>query len=524
MGALAYAQPFRSQEVVPRVRLENSASPAKHQIETMPGGVALLDFDNDGRLDLFFTNGAPQPGLKKQHPRYSNRLLRNVGAGKFEDVTGRAGVAGEGFAMGAAAADYDNDGFTDLLVTGVRFNTLYRNRGDGTFEDVSRRAGIRSTEWSVSAGFFDYDNDGDLDLFLVNYVKWDPLSEPYCGDKKAGYRTYCHPKEYQGLPNTLLRNNGDGTFTDVSAAAGIEQHIGKGMGIAFADFNADGRMDVFVTNDTTPNFLFRNEGEGRFREVGLAAGLAIPDDGRILSSMGAEFRDMDGDGKPDAFVTALANETFPLFRNLGNGLFQEITHRARLAAATIPYSGWGTGAFDFDRDGWKDLVVANGDVNDNTEMFSSRKSKQQNLYLRNRGDGTFEGLPFGEPAQWRGAAFGDLDGDNRVDVVMTRLGQTAVIFTNSAANSNHWLTVGLRGTKSNYDAIGAQVNVVLTDGRRLVDHVSPAGGYVSSNDKRLYFGLGTAGKVSKVEVRWPSGQIQIVESVAVDRYLELKEP
>ena len=489
----------------------------------MPGGIAVFDYDNDGRPDIFFVNGAPQPGLEKTGPEWWNRLYRNLGNWKFEDVTEKAGLQGRGYGMGAAAADFDNDGFPDLLVTAVGRVTLYRNRGDGTFTDVTAKAGLKANGWPVSAGWFDYDNDGDLDLFIVNYCVWNPATEPYCGDKKAGYRTYCHPKFYDPLPNSLWRNNGDGTFTDVSVESGIAAHPGKGMGLAFADYNNDGRMDVFVANDTTPNSLFRNDGNGRFREVALPAGVAITDDGKMLSSMGVEWRDFDGDARPDLFITALINETFPLFRNSGDGLFQEATYRAGLGASTLRYSGWSLGAYDFDNDGWRDIVTANGDVQDNTEVYSSRQSKQQNLLLRNRGNGWFAAVPFGEPALHRGAAFGDFDGDGRVDIVMTRLNGSALLWRNTGGEANHWIGVRLRGRKSNRDGIGAVVRVTA-GGRTQTDHLSTAGGYLCSNEKTVWFGLGNASKVDRVEVSWPSGSVSSVPSAVIDRYLSVEEP
>ena len=305
--------------------LRNGATPEKHQIETMVGGVALLDYDGDGLLDVYFTNGAPQPSLVKTDASWWNRLYRNRGDGSFEDVTSKAGVRGEGFSMGAAAADYDNDGRPDLFVAGVGRNILYRNRGDGSFADVTAKSGIHAEPWSVGAGWFDYDGDGRLDLFVVNYVAWDPKKEPICEDPRTRERLHCHPENYPGLANTLYHNNGDGTFQDVSEASGIRRHLGKGMAVAFADYDGDGRVDAVVTNDTLPNFLFHNEGGGHFREVGLTAGIAFNDDGRALSSMGADFRDVDNDGRADLFLTALAHETYPLYRNLGKGLFGDFT-------------------------------------------------------------------------------------------------------------------------------------------------------------------------------------------------------
>ncbi len=516
------AQPPKFHDVAERAGiafvLRNAASAEKHQIETMAGGVAVLDYDGDGRADIFFTNGARQPDLVKADASWWNRLYRNRGDGTFEDVTARAGVQGEGFSIGAAAADYDNDGHTDLFVTGVHRNFLYRNRGDGTFEDVTAKAGIHGEPWSIAAGWFDYDNDGWLDLFVANYVRWDPAKEPFCGDPKGAYRTYCHPKSYEGLPNTLYRNNGDGSFRDASADSGIGRHIGKGMGVAFADYDGDGDLDVFVANDTTPNFLFRNDGNGRFTEVGLAAGIAFNDDGRALSSMGADFRDLDNDGRPDLFITALANETFPLYRNLGRGLFADVTYPSRIGVATLPFSGWGNGVYDFDNDGRKDLFAANGDVNDNTEVFSSMRSRQPNVVLLHRAGGRFEAVTLGAPALHRGAAFADFDGDGRIDIVVTRIGERALLLRNGSANANHWIELKLIGRRSNRDAIGARVRAGAQ-----WNHVTTSVGYAGSSDPRVHFGLGAAARV-EVEIFWPGGQVQKLGEVQADRLLRVEEP
>ncbi|MDW8353242.1 MAG: CRTAC1 family protein [Bryobacterales bacterium] len=513
----------------------NSATPNKHQPETMLSGVAVFDYDNDGRLDLYFVNGARMPELDKAGPEYFNRLYRNNGDGTFTDVTLQAGVPGEGYGMGVATADYDNDGFTDLFLPGLNRNLLYRNRGDGTFEDVTRKAGLegihpeRGKLWSIAAGWFDYDNDGWLDLFVVNYCVWKPEKEPFCGDLQAGYRTYCHPKYYEGLPNFLYRNNRDGTFTDVSETAGIARHIGKGMGVAFADYDQDGDLDVFVANDTVPNFLFRNDG-GRFTEVAVRAGVAYNDDGQVLSSMGADFRDYDNDGREDLFITALANETFPLFRNEGRGFFFDATYSSRVGRASLPFSGWSNGIFDFNNDGWKDLFAANGDVQDNTELYSSRKARQRNLLLANLKDGTFEDVTAGagpalQTAAWhRGAAFGDFDGDGRVDAIVTRLNEPAALLRNTSPAANHWLALRLRGHRSNRDGIGARVRVVAASGLEQWNHVTTSVGFACSSDRAVHFGLGKNRLAKLVEVRWPSGVVQRLENVTADRYLDLEEP
>jgi hypothetical protein len=502
-------------------RLRSAATPEKHQIETMPGGVAVLDFDSDGLPDLFFSNGAAQPSLKKTGPEWWNRLYRNRGGWRFEDVTEKAGVKGEGYAMGAAAADFDNDGHADLLVTGVGFRTLYRNRGDGTFENATAGAGLSGNTWSISAAWLDYDNDGDLDVFVVDYCKWDPATEPFCGDAKAGFRTYCHPKYYEGLPNRLYRNDGGGRFADVSKASGVAAHVGKGMGVAIADYDADGRIDIYAANDAAPDFLFHNEGAGRFREAGMEAGIAFTDDGKAVSSMGADFKDIDNDGRPDLFLTALANETFPLFVNLGGGLFADRTWKSKIGAATIAHSGWSTGIYDFDLDGHKDIFVANGDVQDNTEVYSNRASKQWNQLLRNKGDGTFEDIRIGAPAQHRGAAFADFDGDGRIDAVVTRLNEAPVFYRNTYGARRQWIAVKLEGTKSNRDGIGAEIRITA-GGRTQYWPVSTAVGYASASTPVVYAGLGDATQAD-IEVRWPSGSRQKQTGVRARQTVTIRE-
>lgn len=512
-----------------RFTVRNSATGAKHQIETMIAGVGVFDYNNDGKPDIYFVNGARIPELIKTGPEFHNRLFRNNGAGTFSDVTAQAGVAGKGYGMGVAAADYDNDGFADLFLPGVNHNILYRNRGDGTFEDVTKRAGLdgvdpkRGKLWAIAAGWFDYDNDGHLDLFVVNYCVWNLATEPACGDAKASFRTYCDPRRYEGLPNTLYHNNGDGTFTDVSRSSGVASHIGKGMGVAFADYDHDGDLDVFVANDTEPNFLFRNDGQGKFEEVGLRAGVAYNDDGRAISSMGADFRDYDNDGHEDLFFSALTNETFPLFRNIGRGFFIDATHRSLIGKATLAASGWSAGMFDFNNDGHKDILVAGGDVQDNTELLFSRKSKQGNVVLANLGNGTFANSTVGQEAHHRGAAFGDFDGDGRVDTVITRLNDRAELLHNTSPEPNHWLALRLRGHRSNRDAIGARVQVIGASGLEQWNRVTTSTGFACSSDKTVFFGLGTDTMVKLVRIQWPSGMMQELRDQRADRYINVEE-
>ena len=513
--------------------LQNSATPARHQIETMVGGVAIFDYNGDGKPDIYFVNGARQPQLDKPDPSFYNRLYRNNGNGSFTDVTEAAGVRGDGFATGVTVGDFDNDGWEDLFVAGVNRNILYRNRGDGTFQDVTEKAGLNPPAgvrkpWSVSAGWFDYDHDGRLDLFVVNYCAWDPEKEHACTIGSA--RTYCHPKYYDPLPNSLYHNNGDGTFTDVSVRSGIAAHTGKGMALSFLDFDRDGLLDVFVTNDTTPNALFRNLGDGKFQDVALEAGVAFNNDGRAVSSMGSDGRDIDNDGREDLFVTANEGETFPLFRNLGRGLFADITDASGVGRQTRASTGWSMGIFDFNNDGAKDLFAACGSIDDNVEEFSHRASRQRNFVLANAGAGKFEdvssraGVDFQKAAWNRGAAFGDLDGDGRVDVVVSRIGERAAIFRNTSAGRNHYLAVRLRGRRSNRDGLGAMVHVTGSSGRQQWNRATTAVGYGSSSDRTVYFGMAQDAVAVSVEVVWPGGVRQVQQNVRCDRYLTLDEP
>ena len=442
---------------------------------------------------------------------------------RFTDVTEAAGVKGVGYAMGAAAADYDNDGHVDVFVAGVKTNQLLRNRGNGTFDDVSVRAGIASGEWAVAGGWFDYDGDGQLDLFVVNYVQWSADTNRYCGDQSRGLRTYCHPRFFAGLPNRLYRNLGDGRFEDVSARAGLLANVGKGMSVAFADYDHDGRIDAFVTNDTIPNFLFRNGGDGTFRETGLLAGVSVPSSGRPVSAMGTDFQDYDNDGWEDIHFTALSSETFPLFRNEGRGAFVETTQASGLSQLTLKSSGWCTILADFDNDGRKDIFTANSHANDRIADSETTAWKQPNSLFINSGEGRFRdataesGLA-GAAAVHRGCGVADFNNDGRLDIAVLVLGAQAELWQNETAPDHRWLIVRLVGTKSNRDGIGARVLV-----GNQVRTMTTAVGYASSSHAGMHFGLGKLTEVERVEVQWPSGARQTVERVKANQVIEIRE-
>lgn len=512
--------------------LQNAESPARYAPETMAGGVALFDYDGDGHLDIYLTNGAEMPALKKTSPKYWNRLLRNDGNGDFYDVTEEAGVAGTGYDTGVAIGDYDNDGDKDLFLAGVHRNTLYRNNGDGTFADVTSESGLTRSSgkhgpwWAVGGAWLDFDNDGDLDLFVVNYLQWNPDTEPACLFR--GERDYCHPKHYQGLPNHLYRNNGEGTFTDVSGPSGIRAHVGKGMGAAAADFDRDGLLDIFVANDKLPNFFFHNQGSGKFEEIGFEVAVALSERGKEISGMGADFRDIDNDGWPDITFVALDNETFPLFRNSGKGYFEEVTFSSGLAQSSQSMAGYSAAMYDFDNDGWKDIFVSRGHVQ-SANLRGLFDIEQHNTVFRNLGNGTLTaltgdaGFTARPPQRHRGSAHGDLNHDGRVDIAVSALGAEAEIWLNRSSGHHHWLELELEGTESNRDAIGAAVKVVTTGGVQY-NHVTTAVGYASSSPGSVHFGLGTDETVERIEIRWPSGQVQLIRDATADRVLRVKEP
>ena len=517
---------------------ENSATSNKYLLETMGGGVALFDYDNDGRLDVFFTNGAfiSDPMRDGQSPdksakKYWNRLYHQNSDGTFTDVTERAGLSGmpQGYySMGVAVGDYDNDGYEDLYVTGYGGNILYHNNGNGTFTDVTEKAGVRGGGWSASAGFFDYDNDGRLDLFVTRYLDWTFKTNRYCGEKPPGYRAYCHPDNYDGATNILYHNNGDGTFTDVSEKAGIANPHGKSLGVAFADYDRDGYPDIFVANDSVQCFLYHNNRDGTFTEVGLLAGIGYNEDGKTFAGMGADFSDYDNDGLPDIVVTDLSNERYMLFRNNGDGTFRDVTNPSGIGNATRIFSGWSAHLFDYDNDGWKDLFVAQSHVIDTIERTSPNlRYLEPPLLLRNQA-GHFSRVIAGEVFQkdWagRGAAFGDIFNEGATDIVVNNLGEYAYILKNEGGNKNNWIGIAPVGTRSNRDGIGATIKIVSASGVTQYLTVNTTVGYLSASDKRVLVGLGNDSVAKLIEIHWPSGVVQKFENVKAGQYLKAVEP
>lgn len=514
----------------------NCATPNKNQIETMVAGVALLDYDGDGYLDVYLVNGAEIPSLEKTSSKYWNRLFHNNRDGTFTDVTEKAGVAGAGYGMGVAVGDYDNDGRSDIFLANVTGNQLFHNTGNGTFIDVTEKAGLAGARhngrkmWSTGAGWFDYNNDGLLDLFVVNYCQWEVNKDPYCA-LEEGLRAYCHPNKYQPLHNTLYRNNGDGTFTDVSEETGIAAAWGKGMSVSFADYDGDGFLDAFVANDTTPNFLFHNIGGKRFEEVAVVAGVAYSSDGNALSGMGSDFRDVNNDGRPDIWHTAVEHEDFPLYLNQGKGMFVDDTFPSGIGQMTNRMTGWSNGIFDFDNDGWKDLFVARSNVMDNIQQaIPSETYPERNSIFRNLGNGKFveagaqAGPDFLLAAPHRGVAFGDIDNDGRIDAVVTSLNGQVKLFHNVTENGHHWILLRLVGTKSNRMGLGAKVRITTDDGRMQWNETTTTVGYACASDPRVHFGLGKSKLIRELEVIWPSRVRQTLRNVEVDRILTVEEP
>jgi len=509
--------------------LKNSVSPQRYSIETMTGGVAVFDYNNDGLLDIFFTNGAEIPSLEKSNPSFYNKLFRNNGDGTFTDVTEKAGLAGVGYSMGVAAGDYDNDGFVDLYVAGFNCNQLFHNNGDGTFTDVTEKAGVsgvlkQGKPWSVAAGWVDYNNDGLLDLFIVNYLDYSLSTAHVC--KTGDIVDYCSPNVYRGTPNILYRNNGDGTFTDVSQQSNISQYLGKGMGVAFADYDGDGYTDIFVPNDSFPNFLLHNNGDGTFTDVALLAGVAYSESGKTVAGMGTDFRDIDNDGRPDIFLTAMFGDSFPLYRNLGKGQFEDVTDATGIFAMTTRFTAWGTGIFDFDNDGNKDIFAAGSAILDNSMEVNHKPYPLPNFLYRNLGKMRFKdlseqaGASFSVPAAHRGAAFGDLNNDGKIDIVVTVLNGKPQLLMNRSQNHNHWIILKLVGVADNRDGLGTRVKITTANGVQY-NEATTAVGYNSSSDKRVYFGLQNATVVDRIELAWPTGVKQVLNNVMADQILTI---
>jgi enediyne biosynthesis protein E4 len=513
---------------------QSSHTSRKYLLETMGSGVALFDYDNDGRLDIFLVNGAhlndptPRGSIpQKSGPAYWNRLYHQKPDGTFEDVTEKAGLQGAGYGFGVAVGDYDNDGYEDLYVTAYGGNRLYHNNGDGTFSDVTQRAGVAGGGWSTGAAWVDLDGDGFLDLVVLRYLDWD-FEDLWCGPHEQGHRAYCHPDLFKPIAPLVYHNNHDGTFSEVSEKIGMSK-LGKGLGLSIADYDRDGHIDLFVANDSVPEFLFHNKGDGTFEDVAEQAGTAFDCDGHVFAGMGVDFTDYDNDGWPDIMVTDLGGQGYVLYRNNGDGSFSYTSSAVGIRQLSLPHSGWGMRLFDFDNDGWKDLLVVQGHVNDLIEQFRPELRYREPMMLaRYSGSGFVDisrnsGPIFQHSSAARGLSVGDIDNDGRLDVVVSTNEGPAYVLHNETLTQNHWLMLKLVGHKSNRDAIGAEVRVITAD-RQQMATVTTAGSYLSSSDKRVHFGLGQAKLVDTIEIRWPSGIHQTIRHVLADQILKVDEP
>jgi hypothetical protein len=496
-------------------------------METVSAGLALFDYDGDGDVDIYFLNGSPLPG-KQSMVAPKNALYRNDGNWKFTDVTEKAAVGDTGYGLGVAVADYDNDGDLDIYLNNYGPNVMYRNNGDGTFADVTKQAGVGNGR-KVGAGacFLDMDGDSDLDLYVANYLAFS--SNTHAKVQALTKLMYAIPRYYQPVPDTLFRNNGNGTFTDVSADSGVGAHAGWGMGIICSDYDNDDDTDVFIANDVWENYLFQNDGNGHFGEVGLMAGVAYDGGGQAQGSMGVDCGDYDNDGWLDFYLTDYQDEQSTLYKNLGIAMFEDVTFVTGAAAGTQKKVTWGNGFVDFDNDGKRDIFIACGHLQDNIEQFDDSSTyHQQNILMMNTGDGKFvdvsdecgDGLKV--KLSSRGAAFDDLDNDGDIDVVILNSRREPTILRNDSVNENHWIQICLQGVKTNRDGVGARVKVVAGDLTQ-IDEVHSGRGYQSHYGTRLHFGLGKRDRVDQVEVRWIAGGVDVVRNVEVDQVLNITE-
>jgi hypothetical protein len=510
---------------------DSTQTDEKYYLETMGTGVGWIDYDQDGLMDLYLVQSAATDLYKPPRPLRS-ALYHNNGDGTFTDVTEKAGVGGEGhYGQGVAVADFDNDGYPDLYVTGYGRAILYHNNGDGTFTDVTAKAGVADEGgWSTSAGWFDYDKDGWLDLLVTNYIEWTPKNNAYCGERRPGYRSYCHPGNYKGQKTKLYHNNHDGTFTDVSDASGVGKPESKGMGVVLADFNNDGWPDIAIANDSWPNFLFLNKHNGTFEDVSFLSGLAAGEDGRYEAGMGIDAADVDGDGWQDVYVTHLDFELNRLYHNNQNGTFDDVTFRSGIGNKAVLLSGVSMKFLDYDNDGWNDIVQLNGAMLDNVSLYHSEVSyKEPLLMFRNLGKGQFAkvapdalGADFMRPIAGRGIATADYDNDGDIDIAINNRGDYPELLRNDGGNANHWLEVLLIGTKSNRDGIGSSLKL-SAEGFVQVEQSKGGMGYMSASDPRIFFGLGQRTKIESLEITWPSGQVSRLTNLPIDQIIAVKE-